>query len=164
MGFTYAGNLGGAGAPVVMNMFAGETCYAGQLVQTGLVGGAGGHVQIADAETEASDDDQKLLGFISGVVDGSRTYVASVSGTAQYGDRSTYTTTQATVKANGPAEVQVTLAIPGVTLMRAPIFNGAWGTALTVQTNTSASSGGVTITDANNLVTDIADYYATAIV
>lgn len=162
MGFEYAGNLGGAGAPVKVPMQIGETCYVGQLVQTGLVGGAGGHCQIADVATEASDDDQSILGFISGVVDDSRTYVAAASGTAQYGDRCTYTTTQATVASTGCPTVEVTLALPMVTLIRAPIYNAAWGTALTEQTVTSASSTGVTITAANNAVTDMADDYVTA--
>jgi hypothetical protein len=168
MAFTYAGNLGGAGAPVIRRFQIGETCYNGQLVQTGLVGGAGGHVQIADVATEASDDDQTILGFITAVADESRTYVASSSGTAGYGDRSTYTVTQATIAANlgtgltGGGEVDVCLALPMVTMIRAPIYNAAWGTALTVQTVTTASSGGVTITAANNAITNIADDYATA--
>ena len=72
MAFTYAGNLGGAGAPVVRRFQIGETCYVGQLVQTGLVGGTGGHVQIADVATEASDDDQTIIGFISAIADNSR--------------------------------------------------------------------------------------------
>jgi len=166
MGFTYAGNLGGAGAPVVNNFLTNITMYTGQLVNFTKAGtdalNVGGHVSIAVPAAEANDDEFPIAGFVSGIVDGSRTYVASLSGTAQYGDRTTYTTTQATVKANGPSEVQVTLAIPGITLMKAPIYNAAWGTALTVQTNTVASSGGVTITDTNNLITDIIDDKATA--
>jgi len=162
MGFSYAGNLGGAGAPVVRRFLTSETCYVGQLVMPGITAGTGGHIQIADPPTLLKEDVLNPFGFISGIVDASRTYVAAVSGTANYGDRTTYTTTQATVKANGPSEVEVTLIIPGITLVRAPIYNAAYGTALTVQTNTSASSGGVTITDASNLVTDIEDDYATA--
>ena len=126
MGFTYAGNLGGAGSPVTQNMLASETCYVGQLVEDGHIAGAGGHFQIANVAAEANDDTGKIMGFVSGIVDGSRTYVASASGTAQYGDRTTYTTTQATIKANGPSEAQITLIQPGITLVRAPIFNGAW--------------------------------------
>jgi hypothetical protein len=106
--------------------------------------------------------------MISAVADESRAYVAASSGTAEYGDRSTYTTTQATVAANlgtgltGGGEVDVTLIIPGITLVRAPIYNAAWGTALTVQTVTTASSGGTTITAANNAITDMADDFVTA--
>lgn len=168
MGFTYAGNLGGAGAPVKRRFQIGETCYVGQLVGSGMLGGAGGHVQILDAASEAFEDDVAVIGAISGVADASRTYVASSSGTAQYGDRSTYTTTQATVAANlgaklsGGGEVEVTLALPMVTLFKAPIYNAAWGTALTVQTATSASSGGTVIADTGNAITDMADDFVTA--
>jgi len=167
MGFTYAGNLGGAGAPVVRRFQISEDCYVGQLVQTGLVAGTGGHIQIADVATEASDDDQTIIGFISAIADDSRTYVASSSGTAEYGNKSTYTTTQATVAANlgtkltGGGEVDVTLALPMQTLIRAPIYNAAWGTALTTLTATSASSGGTVVADTANAITDIADDYAT---
>ena len=168
MGFEYAGNLGGAGAPVVRRLQIGETCYAGQLLMTGMTGGAGGHVQICDAATEAFEDDFVILGAAAAVADGSRTYVASSSGTAQYGDRSTYTTTQATIAANagakltGGGEVDVILAIPWITLFRAPIYNGAWGTALTEITTTSASSGGTVVAGTGSAITDIADDFATA--
>jgi len=131
MGFNYAGNLGGAGAPVVRNFHTSEDCYAGQLIQSGKTAGAGGHIQIADAPTLAKEDVLNPWGFISGIVDGSRTYVASSSGTAQYGDRTTYTTTQADIASTtkGVSEVEVTYMLPMVTLVRAPIFNAAWGTA-----------------------------------
>jgi hypothetical protein len=167
MGFTYAGNLGGAGAPVVRRLQIGEDCYVGQLVMTGMTGGLGGHVQIADAATEAFEDDTVILGAIAAVADNSRTYVASVSATAQYGDRSTYTTTQATIAANlgtkltGGGEVDVILNIPMVTMFRAPLYNAAWGTALTTITTTSASSGGVVVAGTGSAITDIADDFAT---
>lgn len=162
MGFQYAGNLGGAGSPVTVKMLASETCYVGQLVEDGHIAGAGGHFQIANVAAEAGDDTGKIMGVISGIVDDSRTYVAAASGTAQYGDRTTYTTTQATVLANGPSEAQITLIQPGITLLRAPIYNAAWGTALTEQVVTTASATGVTITAAGDAITDIADDYATA--
>ena len=162
MGFTYAGNLGGAGAPVVRKMFSSEDCYLGQLVEDGKVAGTGGHFQIANVAAEASDDTGKIFGFISGIVDGSRANVAAASGTAQYGDKTTYTTTQATVASTGISEAKITLIIPGITIVKAPIYNAAWGTALTTQTATTASSGGVTITAANDAITDIADDFATA--
>lgn len=160
--FTYAGNLGGAGAPVKRRFHTSETCYVGQLVMPGGTAGTGGHVQIADAPTLAKEDVLNPFGFITSVWDDSRTYVASSSGTAAYGDRTTYTTTQATVKANGPSEVEVTVMIPMVTLVRAPIYNGAWGTALTELTCTSASSGGTVIADTANAITDMKDDYCMA--
>ena len=168
MGFSYAGNLGGAGAPVVKTFSHGQTCYVGQMVQSGQFGGLGGHVHLADVATESYEDDQPLLGFISGVADESRTYVASSSGTAQYGDRSTYTTTMADIATNvkphqsGGGEVEVTLAIPMVTLIRAPIFNTVWGTALTEQVVTTADTNGVTITATGDAIANIEDDFATA--
>jgi hypothetical protein len=167
MGFTYAGNLGGAGAPVIRRLQIGASMYKGQFVLSGRAGGLGGHVELATVASEAFEDDQPLLGFVAAVADNSRAYTASTSGTAQYGDLSTYTTTQATIAANlgtgltGGGEVDVCLAIPMVTLIKAPIYNTVWGTALTVQTNTSASSGGTVVTDATNTITDIADDMAT---
>jgi hypothetical protein len=161
MGFQYAGNIGGAGASTVMNMYTGETCYVGQLLQYDMSGTAGGHVIPANAASEANEDDQAIIGVCSGIVDASRTYVAAASGTAQYGDRTTYTTSQTTVASTGASEVQVTVSIPMVTMFRAPIFNAAWGTALTEMVNTTASSGGVTITAANDAITDAADDFST---
>ena len=166
MGFSYAGNLGGAGAPVVQRHLINETCYTGQLLmfQKPTTDGVniGGTVRIVDAAAEAHEDAFPIGGIVSGVVDASRTYVKSVSGTQQYGDRSTYTTTLADVLANGPGEVEVTLIIPGITLVRAPIFNGAWGTALTEQVATTTDATGVTITATGDAITDIADDMAIA--
>jgi len=167
MGFTYAGNLGGAGAPTVLRLQTGETCYNGQLVQADISAANGGHVQIADVASEASEDDLPIVGMITAIADESRTYVASSSGTAQYGDRSTYTITQSTIAGNlgtklsGGGEVDVTLIIPGVTLVKAPIYDAAWGTALTEMVVTTASSGGVTITATGDAVTDVPDDLAT---
>lgn len=165
MGFTYAGNLGGAGAPVVRRLFAGEAAaakmYVGQLVGDGKVAGEGGHVQIADVAAEANDDTLKIIGMTSGIVDDSRVYTAATSGTAQYGDNTTCTATQATVLSTGAPELDVILIVPGVTLVRAPIYNAAWGTALTEQVVTTASSGGTLVTAASNAITNIADDYAT---
>ena len=157
-GFEYAGSLvGGGAAPIVREFQISETCYVGQLVMGPRVGGLGGNIQIADAATEASENDQPIMGIVAGVVDSSRAYSSTY-----YGDGSTYTTTQATIASTGTPRVKVTLAIPWVTLIRGPIFNAAYGTALTVQTVTTASSGGVTITAANNAITDIADDFAVA--
>ena len=169
MGFEYAGNLGGAGAPVVRRFQTGETMYVGNLVQTGMFTVThGGHVELADVATEVFENDQPIVGAVAAIADESRTFVKPVSGTAGYGDRSTYTTTQATIAANlgtgltGGGEVDVILALPMVTLFKAPIYNTVWGTALTEQVVTTASSGGVTITAAGDAITNIADGFATA--
>jgi hypothetical protein len=169
MGFNYAGNLGGAGAPVVRRLQTAQDLYVGNLVQTNMFGvSEGGHVELADVATEVFENDQPIVGFVSAIADESRAYVAASSGTAGYGDKSTYTTTQATIAANqgtgltGGGEVDVTLALPMTTLIRAPIYNTVWGTALTEQVVTTASSTGVTITAAGDAITDIADGFATA--
>jgi hypothetical protein len=144
MGFNYAGNLGGAGAPVIRRFQTNESVYVGCMLQSI---GAAGVVELLDVPSTLNTTATNILGFVTGIVDDSRAYVAAVSGTAGYGDMTTYTATQSVVKSTGISEVEVCLAIPGVTLIRAPIFNGVWGTALTVLSNTTADSGGTDIVD-----------------
>ena len=145
MGFSYAGNLLGVGSPIVRKFLTAETMYVGQFVQGAVTGSAGGAVQILDVADDAKEDDVFPIGICTGIVDDSRTYVKSVSGTAGYGDRTTFTTTQADVAANGPSEVEVTLVIPGVTLVRAPIYNTVWGTALYEIVNTTEDTDGLEV-------------------
>ena len=142
MGFSYAGNLGGAGAPVVRRFHTNESMYVGCLVQSI---GAGGQVSLADVVTNLNETTDHILGFVSGIVDGSRAHVAAVSGTAGYGDMTTYSATQSVVKSTGISEVEVTLMIPGVTLVKAPIFKGKWGTALYEIVNTTADTDGTEV-------------------
>jgi len=144
MGFQYAGNLGGAGAPVVRNMLVGETMYTGQLCQAGITGGIA-NVQIADAADDYREDDTFPIGFVSGVVDGARSYKKAVSGTAEYGDCATYTVTQSVIADTGPGEIQMTYAIPGITLIKAPIFNGLWGTALAENVIATENTAGTSV-------------------
>jgi len=152
MGFSYAGSLSGA-APVIRNFVISETMYEGQLAMTGLVAGTAGAVQIADAATEAQENDQCIIGIVSGVVDASRVYDATYRG-----HKSTFTANQATIATNGgPGEVQVTLVRPWDTLIRGPICYTAYGTAPTVLINTTASSNGTTVTHAGGNITDTAD-------
>ena len=160
MSFHYAGSLVGS-APVVRKMLTGETMYVGQLVKAAGDAGIGGTVAVADIAVDTDEDTSNIIGICTGIVDGSSTYVKSVSGTAAYGQRTTYTTTQATILADGPSEVEVTLIIPGVTLVRAPIYDTVWGTALTELTVTSASSNGTTVTHAGDTIVDAADDFAT---
>jgi len=168
MGFSYAGNLSGAGAPVVRRFQTGVTMYTGQMViATGKIAGLGGHIQLAAVASETYEDDQPILGFVSAVADASRTYVAAVSGTQQYGDRSTYTATKATIAANlgtgltGGGEVDVTLALPMQTLIRAPIYDATWGTALTELTVTTGNSNGITVTHAGDTIAATTDDMST---
>jgi len=158
MPFSIAGSLTGS-APIIREMPIGETVYEGCLVHDqhcDTSGGTGG-VVLGDVATEAHENDQPILGVVVGVVDDSRAYSSTY-----HGNGSTYTTTQATIAATGFPRVKIALTIPWVTLIKGPIFNAAHGTALTEITVTTASSGGVTITGANNAITDIADDFATA--
>ena len=165
MGFSYAGNLGGAGAPVVRRFQIGETMYVGQLVQTGIVGGAGGHVQLADIATDTFESGLPIIGFVSAVADASRTWTAAATDN-EYGDKSTYTTTMSIVTANvgtgltGGGEVDVTLALPMKTLIKAPIWDATYGNALPELTITTGNSDGKTITHASDATgcTTLDDY------
>ena len=159
MGFQYAGSLTGT-APIVRKFQAGEDMYVGQLVMSNVTAGTGAHVQVLDAPTLSKEDVLKPWGIVTGIVDGSRTYKASVSGTAGYGDYTTYTATKATIADTGVAEVEVTYILPMNTLVRAPIYNTVWGTALTECVVTTAHAGTV-ITHAGDAVTDMLDDHIT---
>lgn len=158
-GFEYAGSLANS-APIKMVLPVSETMYVGQFAQwdygNGAVGTSGG-VQILDAAGEAHEDDEPVAGVVTGVYSADRTYDSTY-----YGDKCTYSVDQAVVKATGFPQVEVILAIPHVTLFKGPIADGTFGTAMVVQTVTSANSGGITITAVNDAITDIADGFATA--
>lgn len=156
-GFQYAGQRL-AGAPIITPMQIGETVYVGQLLMSGLIGGAGGHVQIADAASEAHENDQPIIGMVGGVI------TDGVYSATYYGDGCTYDTTLANVLANTPkdaAQVAVVRIIPEVTLVRAPIYDTTYGTALTVLTETTGDATGLTVTHASDTVADAADDFAT---
>ncbi len=161
-GFEWAGSLTNS-APIKVITPISETMYVGQLVMWDLgasagIAGLGGAVQIADVATEANEDDLPIAGIVAGVYSADRIYDGTY-----YGDKCTYTTTQADIASTtkGYPQVELILATPW-TLFKAPIFDAAFGTALTEQVVTSASSGGVTITAANDAITDIADDLAWA--
>jgi len=157
MAFTIAGSL--TGSPVVIRTYQiGETMYAGQLAMSGLVGGAGGHVQIADAASEAHENDQPILGVVVGA------FQDGVYSSTYNGDGITYDTTLANVLANthkDAAMVQVARVLPDDTLIRGPIYDGEYKTALTVLTETTGDATGLTVTHAGEAITDIADDFAT---
>lgn len=156
-GFQYAGSLVNA-APIVRPMQIGETMYVGQLAMSGALGGAGGHVQIADAATEALENDQPIIGIVSGA------FQDGVYSSTYYGDGVTYDTTLANVLANthkDAAMVNITYTIPYITLIKAPIYDTTYGTALTVLTETSGDATGLTVTHGGDTVADAADDYST---
>ena len=159
MSFEYAGSLVG-GASVTRTLQIGETVYTGQLLQSNLVGGTGAAVQIADVASEAHENDQPIVGIATGC------HLVNDAGwnSTYYGDTCTYDTTTTAQQANdpvGPAEVECTYIIPNITLVRAPIYNAAYGTALTEMVITTANAAGTTVTHANDAITDIADDLST---
>jgi hypothetical protein len=168
MGFSYAGSLGGAGAPVVRRFQAGTDLYNGVFVVSNMLSGTGGHVELAVVAAESFEDDSPLIGFVSAVADNGRTTDKATSGTAGKGDLSTYTVTVATIAANlgtgltGGAEVDVTLALPMDTLIRAPIYDETWGTALPELTVTTGDANAVTITHADDATACTTDDFNTA--
>ncbi|KKL57133.1 hypothetical protein LCGC14_2238480 [marine sediment metagenome] len=158
-GFEWAGSLTNS-APIKMVLPVGETMYVGQMAQwdfgNGLVGTACG-VQIADVASSTHENDLAIAGIVRGVYSADRTYDGTY-----YGDKCTYSATQSVIADTGFPQVEVVLAIPHSTLFKAPIFDAAFGTALTEQVVTAADSGGVSITAANDSVADIADNLGTA--
>jgi hypothetical protein len=147
-GFEVIGTLAGGESTVrVIPMQIGETCYQGQLLEDGSVAAATAHVGIADAESEAKEDDQPIIGVAVGAVN-SRTEFNST----YKGQVCTYTTTQATIAAFtdviSAATMLVAQVFPNFTRIKGPIYATAFGTALTELTNTVASAGGTVVTHA----------------
>jgi hypothetical protein len=166
MAFEYAGTLGGAGAPVVRRFAIGTDLYVGNFVTPDQgTTGLGGQVRLAELASEAFEDDQPLFGFVSAIADKSRVYVPPATGYA-YGDRSTRTATKTTILANqtphqsGGGEVDVTLALPMRTLIRAPLFDATFGTKMPTIVNQTADTGGTTVVAASTVL-DIADNFGT---
>jgi hypothetical protein len=155
MAFEYAGDLNGA-HPVVRKFTVGADVYQGQLVCVDFGLSTGGDVVVATVAEALPSVTQHILGICTGVVT-SPTYTASYYN----GDLATYSYTQATLAAYdppGPATVEVTLITP-TTLIKGPIWQTTPGTALTVGTATSASSGGTAYT--GNALTATEDSYST---
>jgi len=157
MAFRYAGNtVGGGGAPLVRNLLIGETLYTGQLLGTDNANGAGssyGHVRIADAASEANENDQSIVGIALGVVNTEDSGWNSTN----HGDTATFDVSQSTQILNypkGATEVEVCIIIPWITKVAAPIYNAAYGTALTELEVTTASTTGLVVTHANDTVAD----------
>jgi hypothetical protein len=144
MGFQYAGNLGGAGAPVVREMIVSETMYVGQMAQGGEIA-AIGDCEPLDAPTDLNHGSFRPVGCVLGVVDDGRTYTTPSSGTAQYGDTAVYSATQSVIANTGPATVKVALNVPGVTMFKASLYNGTWGTVLTEHVIGTTNSAGTSV-------------------
>jgi len=156
MAFKYAGDLNGA-RPVVRRFVIGADCYQGQLAAADIGLTTGGEVVACPVAASALPDaTSHIVGIITGVIQ-SPTYTASYYN----GDKATYTTTQATIAALEPAQpqmVEVTLITP-TTLIKAPIWQGTPGTALTELASTTAVSAGTTVVTSGFTATE--DSYST---
>ena len=156
-GFTISHMLTG-GAPIPVERQIGETMYGGQLAMTGLVGKAGGHIQIADAATEAVEDNQALLGVVSAPVsDGVYSSTYKSLGV-------TYDTSLANVLANTdkkPAQMLMFDIIPNITVIKGSLVNATFGTALQTLTETTGDATGLTVTHSGETLSDALDSYAT---
>ena len=147
-GFAYAGSLLNS-APVVRTFQVAETCYTGQLLKyasLAVVAEAVGEVAVLDVANEAAEQDMPIAGICTSIY---TTGDAGYSGVTGYGDTATADTSQAAMKANSPVDmtlVKVTLAIPYACLINGPVYNAAYGTALTELTESTTDSTGVTVT------------------
>ena len=157
-GFAYAGSLANS-APVERVLEIGETCYTGQMLMWGgnaVVADALGDVVVLDPAAQDSEDDHPVAGCCTSVY---TTNDAGFSGVTGYGDTATYDAKAAQLLNDpiGQTKVKVTIAIPHVTLFGGPVYNGAYGTALTELVVTTANSGGTTAAHANQTAIDIED-------
>uniref|UniRef100_A0A6M3KIC7 Uncharacterized protein n=1 Tax=viral metagenome TaxID=1070528 RepID=A0A6M3KIC7_9ZZZZ len=134
--------------------------YEGQLGMDGATAGLGAPIQILDVAGEACEDAYQPIYLVTGVVNHRTLYDATYKG-----QKCTYTVTAATMAADDnrkdAATVQVAVIQPFHTILRAPIYDGAFGTNLTECTEETGSSS-VAYTDTTNTVTsDIADDWGT---
>ena len=147
-GFAYGGSLVNS-APIERVYQVAETCYTGQMLKyasLAIVADSLGEVAVLDIATQDSEDDEPIAGCCTSVVtQGDSGY----SGTTGYGDTATADTSQAAQLANEPVGmtlVKVTLALPWTTLFNGPVYNGAYGTALTELVENTGDSSGLTCT------------------
>jgi hypothetical protein len=161
MSFSFAGSMAGA-APVVRRMQVGETCYTGQLLMgSHATANCPGYTWLLDVAAEAHEDEHPVIGICSAV------YTTNDAGwnTTYHGDTATADTTKAQFVANDPVgatEIQLTVIVPYDTLIRGPLYNADYGTAITELVTTAANSAGTTITHTGITGIDYADDYGVA--
>lgn len=161
MSFTFAGSMTG-GAPVTRKFQIGETCYTGQLVMTShATANCPGYCWLLDVAAEANEDEHGVLGIVTGV----HTINDAGYSTTYHGDTATADTTKAQFVANDPVgatEIELTCIVPNDTLIKGPLYNGTYGTAITELVTTAANSAGTTITHTGITGIDYADDYGVA--
>lgn len=154
---------GGSPPPILMEMYVSETMYEGQLVQQGQVVGTGAEAAVLDQAATEQEDGYGPIGVVTGVVNQRTEYDSTYKG-----GKCTYTTLSATMAADERRKdagiVQVAVIQPMVTILRAPIYDGAFGTALSEGVEDGGSSY-VTYQDATyTLTADTNDDYGTVYV
>lgn len=161
MGITYAGStLGGGVAPLVRTFQNSATVYEGQIVMDSGADTGTGHVEVLPVAAQDNEDDHPILGVVGAVRNINDLTVAG----SGLGKTATYDTTQASQILNDPigaSTVDVIVAIPGISMFRAPIYNGTYGTALTELTVTSASTDGLAVTHASDTAIASPDKFTT---
>ncbi len=157
--FDFAGSMSNS-APVTRVWQIGETCYQGQLLMSSHADtDCYGASWVMDAAGEANEDNHPCIGMVSGV---HTINDAGYSGTTGYGDTATRRDTKATQVANDPVGqtlVEMTVIQPGETLINGPLYNGAYGTAITELVVSGADSAGTTVTHTGITAIDYADDY-----
>jgi hypothetical protein len=128
----------------VRNFQIGATLYQGQLLGYDTSGATNGGYVIPVVDAAAGPDTTTfVVGICSGIVQSAKAFNSTYKG-----DSLAYSTTQATLAAYDPADAvmaQVTLLTP-TSLIKGPIVKDTIGTNPVEVTNTTASSGGTTVT------------------
>lgn len=155
MAFSWAGDLTGA-KPIRRYFPIGATVYQGQLLGYDTSGATnGGYVVPVAAAAAGPDTTTFVMGICSGIVQTAKTYNSTYKG-----DTLAYTTTQATLAGYDPKDAvmaEVILVTP-TTLIKGPVVKDTIGTAPVVVTNSTASSGGTTVTFGATLDTTVDGY------
>lgn len=135
--------------------------YVGQLVRTAADGTGGDGVAVCGAASGAADTTGKkiLEGVINGFNDVVPTYEDGIDVAGFGGQEMAGVVTQADqlarnyfggegsmISKGDPAPLAEVLLIDSSTWIKAPIYNGSYGTAPTVLTSTSGNANGLTVT------------------
>lgn len=153
--------IASASSPVqLVNLHISETMYAGQLGMDGATAGTGAPIQIIDVAGEAGEDAYQALYLVQGAVNQRTEFDSTYKGS-----KSTYTVTASDMydddDLQDAATVKAAIIRPFETILRAPIYDAAFGTAMTECSETVGSSL-VAYTDTNNAMSaDIDDNWGT---
>lgn len=146
--------------PQIVEWHIGETVYEGQLVMDCATAGTGGHCQIIDVAGEAQEDAYAPVGVVLGAINARTEYNSTYKGQV-----CTYTVTSATMAADedrkDAATAQVAIVQPFYTVLRAPIYDAAFGTAMTECTEVTGGSYTAYTDTTNTYSNDIADDWGT---